>query len=94
MPKTSSPNIQIVRMTGMYGCVERIKAMRDGKVIGNAVFDAAVRGRGPVWFIGASGRDDLSHELDFDQTTTIEANLTAVERILRRLVAVAGLEVA
>lgn len=90
MPKAPAET-KIVRQTGMYGTCKTILAMRDGAEIGRAVFDAAVRGRGPVWFIGANGREaELPVEtIEVDGYLQIlgtnEQMLAAVEAVLAQL---------
>jgi hypothetical protein len=95
-----SADISIIRMVGAYGTCKIIKAMRGSEEIGRAYFDVAVRGRGPVWFIGAG---DLEAEFAVETVEvdgylrivdTTEDMLANVEAMLARCVTEACAEAA
>jgi hypothetical protein len=88
-------DIKIVCLTGMYGTCKTIKAYRGHDEIGDAYFCAGEAG-GPIWYIGACGRETTlpveASEVDgcLRIVGTNDEMLARVEAVLVRLIAEAS----
>jgi hypothetical protein len=80
-----TPDIKIVRITGMYGDCKAVQIYRDRERIGDSYLSVGEPG-GALWYISACG---IETTLRYDLNKSIEENLAAVELTLRLQVSAA-----